>query len=59
VNVVRVLSVIENEPVVRPYPEVMALRADPSAATPIESGPIDVHATVTLTLEIARGTRRE
>ena len=32
-KVARVLSVIENEPVMRPYPEVMALRADRSAAT--------------------------
>jgi uncharacterized protein YggE len=59
VTVARVLSVIENEPIVRPYAEAMALRVAPSAPTPIESGLIDIHATVTLTLEIAGQAHRE
>ena len=42
-KVARLLSVIENEPLLTPYPPVMAMRADQSAATPIESGLIDVH----------------
>jgi hypothetical protein len=57
-KVARVLSVLETEPAVRPYPEMMALRVDRSVATPIESGLIDVHATVTLTLEISGDTSR-
>lgn len=56
VRIVRVLSAVESEaPMVRPLgAEVMAMRGAPAAPTPVEAGTIDVRATVTLTVEIAR-----
>ena len=53
-QVVRVLSVTESDSIVRPYQEAMTFRADAARSeTPIQPGTIEVHATVTLTVEIA------
>jgi uncharacterized protein YggE len=52
-KVVRVLSAEEGEPqVIRPM-RMMAMAPGASAATPIESGNIQIQATVTLTVEVA------
>ena len=55
-KVVRVLRVEEGGQPIRPiYAESMAVKASGMAApTPIEAGTIEVHATVSLTVEIAR-----
>jgi uncharacterized protein YggE len=55
-KVVRVLRVEEGGQPIRPiYAEAMAMKAsDMSAQTPVEAGMIEVHATVSLTVEIAR-----
>lgn len=56
VTIVRVLSAVESQPVVRPFPDAVAFRAEAaSTATPIEPGPLDIDATVILTVEIAPG----
>jgi uncharacterized protein YggE len=56
VRILRILSAVESEaPMVRPLGmDVMALRGAPAAPTPVEAGTIDVRASVTLTVEIAR-----
>ncbi len=54
-KIVRVLSAEEGEPqVIRPVMRAMAMSANAGPATPIESGNIQVQATVTLTLEVAQ-----
>ena len=53
VRVVRVLSASEETPPIRPFAEVSALQRDGQPATPIEIGPIDISATVTLVVEVA------
>lgn len=56
-EIVRILSVSEESPEVRPvpiYPQAMRFAAKASApATPVEAGTLDVSATVTLTVEVA------
>jgi uncharacterized protein len=57
VRIVRVLSAVQGEPPVRPLAEPMVMRAEAaSAATPIVPGTLDIHATVTLTLEISEAS---
>jgi len=51
-RIVRVLSVSEGGPVVVPVSDVAYARAE-TASTPIEPGTIEVHATVSLIVEIA------
>jgi uncharacterized protein YggE len=51
VGVVRILSAVESSPTVTPVRSVAFARAE-AAATPIESGTIEVRATVTLTVQI-------
>lgn len=58
-KIVRVLSVTEQSPAVRPpllYPQAKRMAAA-SAATPIESGTVEVGANVTLTVEVAPAPR--
>lgn len=53
-KIVRVLSVAEGQPVVtRPMPYALAGGMPARAATPVEPGTVDVHATVTLTVEVS------
>jgi uncharacterized protein YggE len=55
VRIARIVAVRETEPMVRPFQDVM-MRAEASVAPPpIYSGAIEVHATVSLTVEIAGG----
>jgi uncharacterized protein len=58
-RIVRVLSVAEQSPTVVPiYPQARQLvMAQAAPATPVEAGTLDVNATVTLTVEVAPGTR--
>jgi uncharacterized protein len=60
-RIVRILSVSEESPEVRPipvYPQAMRFAAKASApATPVEAGTLDVSATVTLTVEVAPAKR--
>jgi len=51
-KIVRVLSVSESTPIAIPI-RAMAMAAQAAAPTPIEPGTIDVHATVSLTVEIS------
>ncbi|HLY18887.1 MAG TPA: SIMPL domain-containing protein [Bryobacteraceae bacterium] len=54
-KVARVLSAEEGEPqVIRPMMRAMAMAPGASAATPIESGNIQVQASVTLTVEVSQ-----
>ncbi|MBP1636858.1 MAG: hypothetical protein H6Q10_3432 [Acidobacteria bacterium] len=54
-QVVRVLSVSEAGGPVVPMRDVMFARAESAAATPIEAGTVEIHATVNLVVEV-RGT---
>ena len=59
-KVVRVLSVDEQSPAVVPiYPQIrqFAVKMAAAPATPVETGTIDVNATVTLTVEVAPAKR--
>lgn len=60
-KIVRILSVSEESPEVRPvpiYPQAMRFAAKASApATTVEAGTLDVSATVTLTVEVAPAKR--
>jgi uncharacterized protein YggE len=56
-RVVRVLSASEESVPVRPFESVQALRAQAAATTPIETGPIEVTATVALVVEVSPQTR--
>jgi uncharacterized protein len=59
-KVVRVLTVGEEAPEVRPMPlyaQRMSVEAAAAPATPVEAGTIDVSATVTLTVEVAPAKR--
>jgi hypothetical protein len=51
-RIVRILSVSESSPVVVPLREVAYARAG-ATSTPIEAGTIEVHASISLTLEIS------
>jgi uncharacterized protein YggE len=53
VRVVRVLSASEESPPIRPFAELSAQRVG-QTGTPIEIGSIDITATVTLVVEVAR-----
>jgi uncharacterized protein YggE len=56
VRVVRVLSASEPTTAIRPFADAVLRRADKAAsATPFEVGPIEVSATVTLTVEVSSG----
>lgn len=53
-DIVRVLSVTEGEPVVvRPYAAAAMMQADSRAQTPVEPGAVEVRVTVTLRVEVA------
>jgi len=52
VKIVRVLQVEENGPAVRPVETMLRFAPAAESPTPVESGTIDVTATVTLTVEI-------
>ena len=52
VNILRILSVSESSPIVVPVRSVAYARAE-ATSTPIESGTIEVHATVSLSVEIS------
>lgn len=60
-RIVRVLAVGEQAPQVRPLPlyaqRMSVAAAAPAPATPVESGSIDVSATVSLTVEVAPAKR--
>ena len=58
-RITRVLMVAEDEPVVRPFHDVMELSAAQPASTPVQPGPIEVRATVTLTLEVEPASQRQ
>ena len=52
VKIIRVLQVEENGPAVRPVERMLRFTPATEPATPVESGTLDVNATVTLTVEI-------
>jgi uncharacterized protein YggE len=56
-KVVRILSATEGTPPVQPMRDVMFAMRSEAVSTPVEPGTIDVHATVTLTVEIAQPLR--
>ena len=59
-SVVRILSVDEQGPAAGPVPiyaQAMRFATAKAPATPVEAGTIDIHATVTLTVEVAPAKR--